>query len=109
MPVIGSYTWGLLLVPSAILIVTALIRRTAAWRHAVAYSLGNLVVDVVIGYWDVYVIGQMDEKFRRAPAVAFEISLMGAGIFSALGGVLLIVSSLICDYMRPLAAHESAS
>jgi hypothetical protein len=92
---IDAQTWGILLVPNAILIAAALIRRTPAWTHAVAFSLGDLLFEIVFGYWSVFVLGQMDEKFRRAPAVAFELALMGAGVFSVLNGGLLVTSSAV--------------
>lgn len=45
---------------------------------------------MAIDYWDIYVLGQMDPKFRDVPSAAFEISLFGAGLFSAVGSALFL-------------------
>lgn len=80
---IDTPTWLLMLVPTAILCAIGLVRRTTAWGHTIAFLMGSLATAVGIDYWDVYVQGRMDEKFLRAPQVAFEIGLMGAGVLSA--------------------------
>jgi len=95
-----AQTWFILLAPTTILCGIALSRRTWTWGHTVAFSVGYLILDVAIGYWDVYVLGHMDEKFRHAPVLAFELYLLGAGVFSALSAVVFLLGLVVGGRIR---------
>src|ERR1700722_3534078 len=88
---LDAETWILFLAPVAILAAIALARRTWIWGHTVAFSTAYLISLVVIDYWDVYVMGHMDEKFRYAPIEEFEIGLIAAGVFSAVGAIAFLI------------------
>jgi hypothetical protein len=87
----NAETWIIFFAPVAILAAIALARRSWIWGHTVAFSIAYLISNVAVDYWDVYVLGHMDEKFRQAPIVAFEIRLVGAGVFSAVGAIAFLI------------------
>jgi hypothetical protein len=104
--------WIIFLAPVAILAAIALARRTWIWGHTIAFSITYLVSDVAIDYWDVYVLGHMDEKFRHSPIVAFEIGLVGAGVFSAVGAIAFLIGLSLgkrMSYAKPPARRWPVS
>lgn len=105
---ISTQTWVVLLVPSAILCAIALARRTWAWRHTVAFLAGALIAAVAIDYCDVYILGHMDEKFRTAPEVAFEIGLLVVGATSAVRAVAFLVGLVVVGRIRSVKSRLSS-
>jgi hypothetical protein len=97
---IDSETWYLLLVPPGVLCAIAIVVRSWHWLHMVAFLAGAFCIAIAADYYDVYILGEMDEKFRHAPVVAFEIGLMGAGVFSSFRALVFVVSLAILGKVR---------
>jgi len=104
---VQTQTWIVLLAPTAALCGTALAKRTLSGSHTAAFSVGYLILDVAIDYWDVYVHGPMDEKFRDAPIVPFEIGLFGAGVLSTFTALVLLIGLVVGARIRHVRLSSS--
>lgn len=108
---VPTYVWWLLVLPCALVAVTAALRRTYVWRSTFLFSLVAVVLGAMGSYYQVFVMGHFDRKFQYAPEVAFEIDLFGDAIMALLGLLLFggSLAFLTHKKFRPNALGEYVS
>jgi len=85
---VPAYIWCMLVLPSTLFAIIALLRRTHLWMLILSFSFAAAAASVAESFYAVAVMHRFDAKFAQAPEVALELDLLGDAIIT-LSGILL--------------------